>query len=226
MRIIKQSFQLVFLLAAVVLIVAAIALYNHFSQQRLLRRVIERLSADSRIAHVLVTQVKTDTQAQKLLTTIKFVELDTQGNPLEPKYFTFSGNIIQFQSLVVRFDDYLVQKGHPLKGKSAYIFLKAFSLDGDKAQSYEINPAYEVPGGYAVSAGRSCFERQLWKRFWKYALEPGAASRSGIKNAQIEAPGTKFVPGFIYTIKIEHDGGMRIDTQSLPSILKGEKIDF
>jgi hypothetical protein len=33
----------------------------------------------------------------------------------------------------------------------------------------------------------------------------------GIKNAQIEAPGTKFVPGLIYTIKIEHDGGLRID---------------
>jgi hypothetical protein len=33
-----------------------------------------------------------------------------------------------------------------------------------------------------------------------------------------------FVPGTLYTIKIEHDGGMRIDTQSLPVILRGERI--
>ncbi len=35
-----------------------------------------------------------------------------------------------------------------------------------------------------------------------------------IKNAQIEAPGTMFVPGNLYTIKIEHDGGLRIEEDS------------
>ena len=44
------------------------------------------------------------------------------------------------------------------------------------------------------------------------------------KNAQIEAPGTKFVPGTLYTIKIEHGGGMRIDAEPLAPILKGERI--
>jgi hypothetical protein len=46
----------------------------------------------------------------------------------------------------------------------------------------------------------------------------------GIKNAQIEAPGTVFIPGMLYTIKIEHDGGMRIDAAKLPEVLRGEKI--
>jgi hypothetical protein len=226
MKIMKRFSRLFFILAAVAIVIGLVAVYNHFSQERLLKQIIERLTADTRIAHVLVTQVKTDTQAQKLLTTIKFVELDTRGNPLPAKYFTFSGNVIQFQSLVVRFDDFLVKKADPLKGKSAYIFLKAFSLDGDKAESYDINKSYEIPGGYQVSGGKNCFENRLWKRFWDYALDPQQASRSGIKNVQIEAPGTKFVPGIIYTIKIEHDGGMRIDTQSLPGILKGEKLEF
>lgn len=226
MKLTKRFSGVFFLLAAVAAAAVLIAGYNYFSRERLLKQVIERLTADTRIAHVLVTQVKTDTQAQKLLTTIKFVELDTRGNPLPAKYFTFSGNVIQFQSLVVRFDDFLVKKADPLKGKSAYIFLKAFSLDGERAESYDINKSYEVPGGYQVSGGKSNYERQLWKRFWDYALDPQQAGRCGIKNVQIEAPGTKFVPGIIYTIKIEHDGGMRIDAQSLPGILKGEKLDF
>lgn len=181
----KRFSRAVFVLAAAAAAAGLIAVYNHFSQERLLKQIIERLTADTRIAHVLVTQVKTDTQAQQLLTTIKFVELDTRGNPLPAKYFTFSGNVIQFQSLVVRFDDFLVKKADPFKGKSAYIFLKAFSLNGDKAESYDINTSYDIPVGYQVSGGKSAFERWLWKRFWDYALDPQQASRFGIKNVHI-----------------------------------------
>ena len=65
---------------------------------------------------------------------------------------------------------------------------------------------------------------KLWEEFWNYALDPKARERSGIKNAQIEAPGSMFLPGTIYTIKIEHDGGLRIDTRPVPEILKGEKV--
>ena len=64
----------------------------------------------------------------------------------------------------------------------------------------------------------------LVRAFWKNALDSEYAKKQGIKNAQIEAPGTKFIPGLLYTIKIEHDGGMRIDATEIPAILKGEKI--
>ena len=50
------------------------------------------------------------------------------------------------------------------------------------------------------------------------------AAKLGIKNAQIEAPGTKFLPGYLYTLKIEHDGGLRIDTSTIPPIMRGEII--
>ncbi|MDP3041694.1 MAG: hypothetical protein Q8N62_03040 [Candidatus Omnitrophota bacterium] len=68
--------------------------------------------------------------------------------------------------------------------------------------------------------------KKLWKRFWEHVLNPEKAGKVGIKNAQIEAPGTKFIPGMIYTIKIEHDGGLRIDAKPVTSILKNEKIKF
>ena len=95
-------------------------------ENRVLRRVIERLSADSRVAEVLVTKTELSEARGRVLTTIKFLEYDTQGKPLEPKYFTFEGNLIQFQALVVRFKDELVKAGDKLRGKSAFLFLKAF----------------------------------------------------------------------------------------------------
>jgi hypothetical protein len=128
--------------------------------------------------------------------------------------------------MVIRFDDFYVQKAHPLKGKSAYIFMKVFMLTEKGAEIAEINKVNAIPSGYQVERARNSFEAKLWQRFWDYALSPQQAKRIGVKNAQIEAPGTKFIPGMLYTIKIEHDGGLRIDAQPLPSILKDEKIKF
>lgn len=206
------------------LIIGYFYLIRWRNENKILKEIIDRLSADSRIAEVIVTKTETDQQTGKTLTTIKFVEYDAKQQPLPPKYFTFSGNIIQFQSLVIRFDDYYVKTGHPLKGKSAYLFMKAFSLQDKQPEVFEITPLNEIPEGYKVSGTR--FEKKLWEKFWQYALDPNFAKSVGIKNAQIEAPGTKFVPGIIYTIKIEHDGGMRIDAKPVPQILRGEKLDF
>ena len=126
---------------------------------------------------------------------------------------------------MIRFDDFYVEKGDPLKGKSAYLFMKAFVLAGPQTQEFEITQVNSIPDGYKIEGLTDSFEGRLWKRFWRYALDKKEADRLGIKNAQIEAPGSRFMPGTIYTIKIEHDGGMRIDTVPVPQILRGEKIE-
>jgi len=218
---VKSSFKLLFFFSILAFV---IYLASILKEHRMLREIVARLSADSRIAEVLVTEVKSDPLSGRDFTTIKFLEYDTKQQPLEPRYFTFSSNIIQFQSLVIRFDDFYVQHAHPLKGKSAYIFMKAFSLMDQGAEVREINQINEVPSGYIVSSANNFFQKRLWKKFWHYALRKNTKDQSGVKCAQIEAPGTKFVPGMLYTIKIEHDGGMRIDAQVLPGILKGERI--
>jgi hypothetical protein len=197
---------------------------RYLHENQVLKEVISRLEADSRIAEVLVTGVNYDEQTTKNKTTIKFLEYDVDGRPMEPKYFTFTGNVIQFQSLVIRFEDVRVRRGDRLRGKSAYLFWKVFMLDGERTQQYDITKNEEIPGGYRTGAKKEPFEAKLWRNFWRYALDPKKAKDVGIKNAQIEAPGTIFIPGILYTIKIEHDGGIRIDASPLPSILKGETI--
>jgi hypothetical protein len=212
------------ILAAVVIIAAGLWLARYFYERALLEKIIQRLSAESRVAEVLVTGVNYNEEALANFTTIKFLEYDASGSPLEPKYFTFPGNIIQFQALVVRFDDKFVMAGDRLKGKSAYLFWKAFMLDGQSTKEFPISYVEEVPGGYKVKSKDGRFEERFWREFWKYALDKRSAQRAGIKNVQIEAPGAMFVPGYLYTIKIEHDGGLRIETQPLPPIVRGEKV--
>ena len=214
----------------VFLVVAAIGYFgNHLYQEHVakvetLKKIISRLQADSRIAEVLVTKVEDDPVAQHQMTTIKFLEYDSQGHPLTPRYFTFNGNIIQFQSLVVRFDDVFVSQGDALRGRSAYLFWKVFVLDGKNTQEYPLSQINEIPAGYKLEGAPNLFEDKIWQEFWTYALDSKRAISKGIKNAQIEAPGTRFLPGILYTIRIEHDGGIRIDSQEIPAILKGETI--
>lgn len=213
-----------FYFVALLLVVVIFFVLKIYQENQMLRKVVERLSADSRVAQVLVTKVQSDPETKKTFTTIKFLEFDSQMKPLPVRYFTFSGNIIQFQSLVIRFDDYFIKQAHPLKGKSAYLFMKAFCLTDAGAEIFEINKVNEVPAGYRVEETRNIFEELLWRRFWSFALEPKEAGKIGIKNAQIEAPGSRFIPGILYTLKIEHDGGLRIDAEPLPKILEGEAI--
>jgi hypothetical protein len=210
---------------ALAVVLAGVGVSQWIQKERVLRKIIERLQAETRRADVLVTKSEFDEATKKIKTTIKFLEYDAQGKPLEPKYFTFAGNIIQFQSLVIRFSNKMVEVGDRLRGKSAALFMKAFVLDGANTQEFEITKAHEVPGGYQVSDKANEFEFKLWKEFWNYAMDPKRREFAGIKNAQIEAPGSMFLPGTIYTLKIEHDGGLRIDASPVPEILKGEKIE-
>ena len=161
-----------------------------------MRNIVKNLTAESRIAEVLVVESKLDEFTRKYTTTIKFLEYDVKGKPLKPKYFTFKGNLIQFQTLVVRFNDKDVEQGHRLKGKSIYLFLKAFVLEAEKTQEFEITPVYAIspkngkkeyaiPEGYRVGDPPNYFEREIWAKFWQYALDPDMRKRTGVKNAQI-----------------------------------------
>jgi hypothetical protein len=188
------------------------------------RKILERFKADSRVAEVLVTESRLDEVTGKFVTTIKFLEFDVKGKALTPRYFTFYGNQIQFQALVVRFKDEYVERGHRMKGKSIFLFLKAFVLDPKGTQVFDITKTSGIPEGYHVPGVNAKMQKEIWEHFWKYALDPAQREAVGIKNAQLEAPGSVFVPGTVYTIRIEHDGGLRIDAAPIPEILKGETI--
>lgn len=235
-------------IACVVIAVLFMVGYKFVFEYMTMQRIIRNLKAESRIAEVLVVESSLDEYTRKYTTTIKFLEYDVHGRALKPKYFTFKGNQIQFQTLVVRFDDKYIEEGHRLKGKSLYLFLKAFVLDGKNTQEFLITPVQEltkeplrpgfldrlfgskkggenkpeivVPEGYRVGDPPNYFEKEVWEKFWTYALDTEARKGVGIKNAQIEAPGSVFIPGTIYTLVIEHDGGVRIDTRPIPEILK------
>src|SRR5580692_866831 len=139
-----------FLFIVFCLIIACFWLIWRFNQEHVYQQMLDRLQAESRAAQVLVTAVNYDEKLKRNMTTIKFVEEDSAGQDMPPKYFTFSGNLIQFQSLVVRFEDKFVAAGDIFRGRSVYLFWKAFMLDGPRTQEFPITKVDQIPGGYKV----------------------------------------------------------------------------
>src|ERR1700691_13415 len=157
-----------FLFIVFCLILAGFWLIWRFNREHVYEQMLERLQAESRAAQVLVTAVNYDETTHRNMTTIKFVEEDSTGHDLPPRYFTFSGNLIQFQSLVVRFEDKFVAAGDRFKGRSVYLFWKAFMLDGARTQEFPITEVDEIPGGYKIPGKAGGFENRFWKDFWRF----------------------------------------------------------
>lgn len=204
-----------------VLSMAAFMMYQKVTENSYWKQVAERFLAESRRAEIIV--VDTDPSSEPGIT-LKWLEYDSVGNPLTPKYFKFKGNQIQFESLVVRFDDAMIKQGADGKDRSIALFLRAFRLDAKETEIHMITEAGTIPDGYRVPGIPDRFQQNLWEEFWMYAKSDQARKDKHIKNVQLEAPGTRFLPGYLYTIYIEHDGGLRVDASRIPSILKGEKI--
>ncbi|MCU0660910.1 MAG: hypothetical protein MUC50_01120 [Myxococcota bacterium] len=202
--------------------------YQNMREMEVLKSMISRLTAEDRVAEVWVKDYEKDAAGRPSKLTLKILEKDGKGNSLPPVFCTFSLNdIIHFEALVIRLNDEMVMNG---EGKSIYLFRRAYALKegGNIYESCDINKPMEVPQGYALGDTDryvSDVEQKYWKSFWSYALDPTKRQEAGVKNAQIEAPATKFVENIIYRIILEHDGGLRIEASPIPEILKGEQVD-
>lgn len=202
-------------------------LYDWYREREVLRQIVARLTAEERVAEVWVEEYHkaADGRLQKLR--LKILEYGRDGKPLPPVFCDFSVNdIVHFEALVIRLNDQLVMDG---QGKSAHLFRRAFALDdrGDTYQSCDINRPLEVPGGYRLQVADARareVEERYWKKFWELALDEQRRQSAGVKNAQIEAPATRFVPGRIYRLMLEHDGGLTIQPGPVPEILQGQKV--
>lgn len=201
--------------------------YESEREKEVLHGIIDRLSSESRVADVWVEEISKTESGDTDTLRLKILEYDVDGKPLTPVFCTFSlNNVIHFEALVIRLNDELVQGG---EGKSIHLFQRAFALEqgGNTYESCTLNQPHEVPGGYRLptsDARASEVERRYWKAFWDYALDPEKREAAGVRNAQLEAPATKFMPDKIYRLALETDGGLTIQANPVPEILKGEHV--
>lgn len=144
------------------------------------------------------------------LTSFRFQEVRGDGAPAGPaQSFTIQGDVAYFEALVVKFDDAFVERNDLLKGSSLLLFRRVFGEHQAPADGFPLDAAGQRPPGYEPDAeGAAPFHRDLWSRFWEYALDPEVARQAGVRAMHGEAPFIKLAPDREYEIELRTSEGL------------------
>lgn len=193
------------------------------AEKRQLEDVVDRLTADKRVADIMVTRQETDA-AGKLQTTLLFVEYDKAGQPLPAKSFTIEGDKAHIDAMVIKFDRDFIAKNDPLRGHSIALFTRLYGEHQTPAQALLIDSPGSIPDIYRGADPQiSAFEQSLWKDFWKlyddenYRKSKGVRAEGGAAGQGVWGP---FKPDRLYTITLESDGGLSLTSSPLKGIVR------
>jgi hypothetical protein len=188
-------------------------------ENRVLTRIVERLSDEKRVAEVLVTDQKM--VAGVLHTTLLFVEYDKQGNSLPPRSFDVEGNQAHIDAMVIKFDRDFIKTADPLRGHSIALFTRIYGDKQTPANAYAIDQPGKIPDIYCGADPRvSEFELELWQSFWKLTDNAQLRAEKGVRVANGQGVWGPFEPDKLYTITLESDGGLNITSEPLKGIYR------
>jgi hypothetical protein len=185
-----------------------------------LEEVVAHLQGQNRVADVIVIEQR---EVEGVLhTTLLFVEYAKDGSPLPAKRFTFEGKTAHIDAMVINFDGKYVEGRDPLRGRSIALFTRIFGDKQTPAEAPRIDEPGHIPAIYQDADPKvSEFEQTLWKDFWRLADDEAYRKSMGVRatgGAQGEAVWRPFEPGKLYTITLQHDGGLSITSEPLKGI--------
>lgn len=185
-------------------------------EKRELQRVVQRLTAEDRVAEVHVIdqiragQIVNGQPAASFMTTIEFIELDREGHPLPAKRFVIHDDTVYFDALVIKFDQQAVAEADELRGKNIALFRRIFGESQEPIDGFPIDSKGDVPNVYRIEPNPTPFEQKLWAQFWDYATNPKLAAEAGVRIAQGEAVYVPMKRGEIWTLTLQNNGGLNI----------------
>ena len=130
------------------------------------QQIIERLSGSTRVAQAMVA--RRWEEDGRVMTRIRFVEIDGNGEALASKEVVVEGETVYFDALVLKFDHAHVAAGDAVRGKSILLFRRVFGEHQKPSEGAKLDEA----GVEGLPAD------ELWGRFWEYATIRGRRGRS------------------------------------------------
>jgi hypothetical protein len=222
--------KLLSLTTVVVFGVLAVLLYrDHTAEQRhtaeledqnqQLHRVVERLTGESRVAEMLVTDKKEVGGVPT--TTLLFVEYSRNHDALPPRIFTIRGNEVHLDAMVIKFDRDFVERNDPLRGHSIALFTRIYGNRQSPDEGSTIDTPGQIPGYYQdIDQHVTKFETDLWTNFWKLAGDEAYRKQMGVRVCNGEGPWWPCETDKLYTISIESSGGLNVTYEPVKPIYR------
>ncbi|MEZ6017664.1 MAG: hypothetical protein R3F49_21325 [Planctomycetota bacterium] len=170
------------------------------------------LKVDHRVARMeVVSQVASVDGSGEMVTTVRFIELDPDGNEIGAGVTVeVLGKKVYVEGLTIKFNDEFVELGDYLRGTSICLFTRLFGENQAPTDGYQLDPKYTHPLPYSGDDLPDPFYDDLWRKFWDYANDPNAAAEKGVRAAHGEAPFVEARPGKSYRVELRQSGGLTI----------------
>lgn len=173
---------------------------------------LQLLKTDQRLARINVVGIERDEDGKAVTTTLQFVEMSPQGEPLsEAREFELPGDVVYVDNWIIKFDDKYIENGDIERGTSLCLFRRVFSEEQVPTQGFSLDEVGSRPQAYARGGAVSEFEQKLWTDFWEFANDPEKARKMGIRAANGEAVSIKVQEGKSYSISLRASGGLSIE---------------
>lgn len=189
-------------------------------RQDMLQRVVKNLSAERRVAEMLVLSRTTGADGV-VRSEVLFVEHDRNGQPLPPRTFTLIGETAHVDAMVIRFQRGFVEEGDALRGQSVALFTRIYGDKQAPADGNKIDEPGQIPALYRTADPKVAqFERELWRDFWKLADDKQYAASKGVHVAFGQSVWGPFAEDKLYVVTLQSDAGLTLDSEPLRPIYR------
>jgi len=180
-------------------------IHELLAENKRLKEAIGRLTAEDQIGYAKV--ISQETKDGRLFTTIKFVETarDDKNKKILEKEYMVEGDIVHFDSLIVKFSDKMVMDG---KERAMYLWRRVYGEKMTPENGFAIEQAGTEPVRYNDLLKKlRVMERELfWQNIWDLANNPDMLKEYGVQAVYGNAIYSKLQKGFVYIFKINASG--------------------
>jgi hypothetical protein len=183
----------------------AMTVHELLSENRDLKEAITNLTQEDQIGYAkIITQEERDGE---VFTTVRFVETardDKQKTILEKEY-TIEGDIIHFDSLIVKFGREMVMDGTT---RAMYLWRRVYGEKTAPQDGFAIEEPGVEPRRYeqllkALPLGQ---RQMFWSSIWELSNDPEKLKEYDIKAIYGNVVYSKLKPGLIYIFRIDPTG--------------------
>jgi len=161
-----------------------------------------------RIARLRVLDQQPIADTNRVMTTIEFFEVNSEGVPIDEqrKKFEIEGDRIYVECLVAKFEDKYIETADLDRATAICLFQRIFGEYQQPQDGFPLDQAGSSPTSYERGGKMSEFEKRIWKDFWEFAGDREKAAEIGIRAAHADAPSTRVKKGVTYQLELRSTG--------------------
>jgi len=175
-------------------------------RQRLLDYA-RRLGTSRRVAQVDVVKQRVNDRGETV-STLLWQEIGREGTLGKPLAVEAVGELVYFESLVIKFQAHFVGEGDPQRGSSLAMFRRIFGECQAPDSVPELDRRARPPLGRAERDDP--LHAELWQRFWEMVDDPQLAEEYGVRVVQCEAPAVPLQAGQVWELTLDAAGGLNL----------------